>query len=313
MYQFRFHLSALLVAGLVVASPILRAQEEPKLSEEEMKEFLLHAKIVKAKSTPKGITSPLRLTLTDGKITHDAGFQRVDEYKARQEFPDGHSELNFVDSYRYDIAAYELAKLLGLGDMMPVTVERKYNGSSGAISWWLPAKMDEVTRYTKKIVPPDIEAWNKQMYKKRIFAQLVYDTDPNLTNVLISADWHLWMIDFTRAFRLDKDLLSVKNLEDTMVERRLLEKLRKLDRDELTRETKGYLTKPEIDGVMSRRDKIVKFYENLIAKNGEKSVIYDDPVVKDSSTPRESSSQLLPLHQGSASARQKIVPKYPIS
>jgi len=35
----------------------------------------------------------------------------------------------------------------------------------------------------------------------RVFSQLVYDTDRNLGNVLISEDWHLWMIDFTRAFR----------------------------------------------------------------------------------------------------------------
>jgi hypothetical protein len=27
--------------------------------------------------------------------------------------------------------------------------------------------------------------WNNQMYKVRVFDQLVYDDDPNLTNVLI--------------------------------------------------------------------------------------------------------------------------------
>jgi hypothetical protein len=44
------------------------------------------------------------------------------------------------------------------------------------------------------------------MYKIRVLDELVYDNDPNLTNVLIGEDWKIWRIDFTRAFRLSKDL-----------------------------------------------------------------------------------------------------------
>jgi hypothetical protein len=255
-------------------------QEEPKLSEEQMKEFLLKAKVIKEKVTPKGITSPYRLTLSDGTLTHDASFQKVNEYKTSLEFSDGHREINFKDSYKYDIAAYELAKLLGLGDMMPVTVERKYKGDSGAMSWWLPVKMDEADRLKKSIQPPDVDAWNQQMYKKRVFAELAYDTDPNLTNVLISADWHLWMIDFSRAFRLDKGLRDSKNILQSKCERQLLARLRKLDRDEVTLKTKPFLSKDEVAGIMARRDKIVAIFDDLIAKKGEKEVLYDDPVAK---------------------------------
>jgi hypothetical protein len=122
------------------------------------------------------------------------------------------------------------------------------------------------------------------MYKKRIFAELVYDTDQNLTNVLISEDWRLWMIDFTRAFRLRKDLLNRKNITDSKCERKLLEKLRQLDRKELAANTRyrdrEYLTKGEIDAVMARRDKIVEIITDLIAKKGEKEVLYDDPVAR---------------------------------
>ena len=113
------------------------------------------------------------------------------------------------------------------------------------------------------------------MYKKRVFAELVYDTDPNLTNVLISKDWHLWMIDFSRAFRLYHDLRTPKNLTETgKCERKLLESLRKLDRNELAQKTERYLTKAEIDGVMARRDKIVALFDALIAKKGESAVLY---------------------------------------
>jgi len=36
-----------------------------------------------------------------------------------------------VDSYKYNIAAYALAELLGMEDMLPVYVERKWEGKYG--------------------------------------------------------------------------------------------------------------------------------------------------------------------------------------
>jgi hypothetical protein len=82
------------------------------------------------------------------------------------------------------------------------------------------------------------------MYKIRIFDQLVYDTDANLTNVLIGHDWKIWRIDFTRAFRLSKDLQEPKDL--VRCDRHLLEKLKALDANELSDKTKHYLTKDEL-------------------------------------------------------------------
>jgi hypothetical protein len=284
MIHYRILRTILPVILCLASTTLLPGRQRPKLSEEQIKEFLRTAKVIASKQTSDGITSPYRLTLTDGTITHDAGFNYVDISKTSETFDDGHTELNFKDCYKYDIAAYELAKLLGLGDMIPVTVERKWAGKSGAISWWFPTKMSERTRLNKKLAPPDPHAWNMRMYKKRIFAELVYDTDPNLTNVLISEDWQFCMIDFTRAFRLNKDIRDKKNLTESMCERHLLERLRKLDRNELAQNTKylktEYLSKGEIDGVMARRDKIVAIYDDLIAKKGEKAVLYDDPVAK---------------------------------
>ena len=62
---------------------------------------------MKNQQAKKGITQTLRLTLSDGTMTHDASFQKIDEHKPRMDLASG-TELGFVDSYKYNIAAYQL-------------------------------------------------------------------------------------------------------------------------------------------------------------------------------------------------------------
>ncbi len=275
--MFRFLFTALFCLGLSVSVgyaqvPPAASLQEQKLTVEQMKEFLLKAKVIKEKQTPKGITAPSRLTMTDGVITHDAGFQTIDESKHKMEFGMGGTEMNFRDSYKYNIAAYELACMLGLGNMMPVTVERKLQGKPGSLTWWLKVQMDEVERMKKKINPPNPDNWNAQMHRIRVFTQLVFDTDRNLTNMLISPDWELYMIDFSRAFRLYHQLKNEKDL--VKCDRQLLEALRNLKASEVEQNTKQYLNNSEIKAIMARRDKIVALFEKLIAQKGEKEVLY---------------------------------------
>jgi hypothetical protein len=247
------------------------ASDEPTPTKEQIKQFLLTAKVVHSEDAKKGITNTKKLTLSDGTITHYASFQPIDEHQASKQLASG-TELNFVDSYKYNIAAYGLAELVGMDDMMPVYVERKLEGKTGSLSWWLPVKMDEAERYKQKLKPPDADAWNNQMYKIRVFDQLVYDNDPNLTNVLIGEDWKIWRIDFSRAFRLNKDLKDPKDL--VRCDRQLLEKLKALDASAVTEKTSHYLSKDEIKAVMARRDKIVAQFQKLIAAKGENEVLY---------------------------------------
>jgi hypothetical protein len=248
------------------------AADEPTLTKEQIKQFLLTAKVIDSRPASKGITHTWRLTLSDGTLTHDAHFQPIDEHKSEMKLASG-TELNFVDSYKYNIAAYALAELLGMDDMVPMYVERKWKGNAGSMSLWLPRKMDEAERHKQKLTAPDPEAWNNQMYKIRVFDQLVSDSDPNLTNVLIGENWKIWRIDFSRAFRLNKDLKDPAK-ELVRCERQLLEKLKALDANALTEKTNRYLTKDEVKAVMARRDKIVAHFQKLIAEKGENEVLY---------------------------------------
>jgi len=259
-------------AGFVVASKAQGPTTEPNLTEEEKKEFLLHAKIVNSKQIGKGVTNPWRLTLSDGSLTHDAAFQAVDQRQDLVQFRGGPTEIGFRDSYHYNIAAYELAKLLGLSDMVPVTVERKWQGRGGALSWWISWKWDEGMRAKQNLQPPDVVAWNNQIDKVRVFIKLIYDTDRNAGNLLITEDWKLWIIDFTRAFRHQKNLQNPEQLQ--RCDRQLLEKLRQLNMKEVLARTDPHLSEGEVKALMARRDKMVDYFMKLTAQKGENAVLY---------------------------------------
>jgi hypothetical protein len=265
-------LTLLTVAAMMAMCPFpSRSAEDPTLTKEQIKQFLLTAKVISARGSKKGVTATTRLTLSDGTITHDGSFQPIDDHETVMQFADGSKESHFVDSYKYNIAAYGLAELLGLDDMVPVYVERKWEGKTGSLSWWLAVKMDEQDRVRQKIQPPDQGAWNGQMYKIRVLDELVSDADANLTNVLIGPDWQLYRIDFTRAFRIGR-VREPKNL--VHCDRQLFEKLKALNAADLTEKAGNYLSKNEIKDVITRRNQIVAQFQKLIAEKGENNVLY---------------------------------------
>lgn len=238
---------------------------------EEIEAFMRAAKVVSVRELSTGVTRPRRLTLSDGAITHDAVFQAVDERKHEFRPPTGPPQLNFVDSWRYNVAAYRLAGLLGLERMMPVTIEYRFQGRTGALSWWAESLMDERERLRKKVSAPDPEGWNQDMHRLRVFTELVHDTDRNLGNVLVSPEWRVIMIDFTRAFRI-YTIIRPKELE--RCDRDLLARLEALTPDGVKAAVEEYLTPPELTGVLKRRDLIVAHFKQLVAERGEARVLY---------------------------------------
>ena len=246
-----------------------------ELSLEQKAGFLRTAKVIDARQTSKGITQPYRLTLTDGTLTHDAHFQSVDQQKAiaktgRNRRP----ELNFKDSWRFNVAAHRLAVLLGIPDMVPVSVERSWDGKPGAMTWWVDdVLMDEEERRTKGLKPPDPEAWGRENARMRVFSELVYDTDRNQGNNLITRDWRIVTIDFTRAFRPWNTTPNPLNLL-RRCDRTLLAAMRGLTRDAVRGAVGEYMTSSEVNALLGRRDRIVRHFDELIARLGEPSVLY---------------------------------------
>jgi hypothetical protein len=247
-----------LIAALALTSTGLLAAETLTLDQQE--EFLRTAKIVNAKGAKKGVTDTLRATLTDGKTTHDASIQTINEAKAVFQGQSGTTEFNFKDTYLFNIAAWKLARMLGIDDMVPASVDRKYQGKGGSFTWWIDdVAMDEEERVNKKIQPPDPDSWGREIQVMHVFDQLIYNTDSNATNLLIDKQWHIWIIDHSRAFRMQKTLQDPKML--SRCDRNLLAKMKTLDQPTLEKEMKSILNKAEIQGLLARRDVIVKFFE----------------------------------------------------
>jgi hypothetical protein len=258
------------VAVAVVAAQV-PSSPGPALSCPAMESFLKTAKVVDRRSIPVGVTAPSRVTLEQGSLRHDAAVQTIDVKKPMYSTPRG-TELNFRDTWEFNVAGYELAKILEL-NMVPPYVERRLSGVLGSFSWWVNDAMMDRDRFRKKITPPDPVSWNHQMYAIHAFNQLIGDADLNRTNILITKDWRLWMIDFSRAFRPTKTLRDAGEL--AMIDRKLLESLRDLRPDVLQQRLGQWVNKSEIEAVLARRDLIVGHFDAAIAARGEAAVLYD--------------------------------------
>jgi hypothetical protein len=251
--------ASLVRMGVVAQTPAPPAPAPlERLSLAEQEEFLKNAKVVRTRGVKVGVTGTLKATLSDGHLTHDASIQTIDEFKQRFEGNQG-TEFNFRDSWRYNVAAYRLDRLLDLG-MIPPSVQRQYSGKLGSFTWWVDdVVMDETERYKKKVEAPDSRRWNEQMWHVRMFDQLIYNVDRNLGNLLIDSDWTIWMIDHSRSFRVNDTLRSPGNL--SLCDRTVIERLKALDRATLDKEMKDYLTPGEIKTLLARRDLIVAHIE----------------------------------------------------
>jgi len=260
------------VVAQAPAAATSAAQPQATLTPAEQETFLLKARIVSTKAANKAVTDTQRATLSDGRVTHDASIQTVDISKPVFQTDLG-TEVNFKDSYIYNIAAYRLSRLLGLNNV-PVSVQRNIKGVPAAVTWWVDdVMMDEGERFKlKNPMGPDSDRTAKQLHIVRVFDELIQNKDRNAGNQLWTKDWTMWMIDHTRAFRWTNQLLKPALLE--RCDRVLLENMRRLTAASVTEAVGKTLIKQEISALLARRDLIVKFFDAKIAAQGERSVLY---------------------------------------
>jgi len=247
----------------------------PQLTDEQMDRFLKTAQIANRKTITEGTTAAMRVTLSDGQLTHDAQVQCIDIFKPLWKGAEGTVEKNFRDTWKFNIAAFRVGRLIGLQNI-PMSVEREVDGKLCSCTWWVDnVWMDEAGRRDKGIKPPATDEWVNQLNEVRVFDQLIYNTDRNQGNLLITPDWKLWMIDHTRAFRTYPELMKVEPLR--RISQPTLQALRNLNAAAIQKSAGPWLRAEEISAVMARRDLIVKFFESEIKSKGEEAVLTGIP------------------------------------
>lgn len=235
-------------------------------------DFLRTAEVVDTERIPVGVTKPQKVTLEKGDLTLHAVWKTIDSEERVQKLDGKPPEIGFRDSYKHEVAAYELDKLLGLG-LVPPTVGRKIDGQEGSLQLWVEGVMTDAERRKRKLDPPNPQAWNNQMFTIRLFLQLTQDTDyNNVSNLLIDPDYRIYAIDFSRAFRLHHQLRKEESL--TRFSRTVIERLRGLDEAKVTEKLGPWLTGAQIKALMSRRDLILELVDARIAERGEAAVLY---------------------------------------
>jgi len=249
---------------------------EPKISASEMEAFLQSAAVQSQKKLDSGTTGSFRVTLSNGRLTHDAHFQAIDIYKPIFRGAEGTVEKNFRDSYKFNIAAYRLAKMIGI-DNIPMSVERELDGKLGSMTWWLDnIWMTEAERRDRGIKPPASQFWVDQLNIVRVFDQLIYNTDRNQGNLLITPEWKVWMIDHTRAFRTAV-AMQKKNALPGRIDHKVLTGLRRLKAADLNKQLGAYLRPEEISAILGRRDIILAHFDQEIKQKGEDTVLTGVP------------------------------------
>ena len=262
----------MMAAGALLCVEILAAQGTGQIIQgEEIEMLLARSKVMRMADISAGVTLPKKATLEFEGKTQFGVFKTIDEGPVPAKQLDRGIEFQFQDSWRTEIAAYELDKLIGLG-MVPATVERTIESKRGSLQFWVTAKMNEEERLKKKLSPPNGIAWNQQVAKLRLWDNLIYNTDRNMGNLLITEDWKLRLIDHSRTFRPFDQLKDPNAL--TIFSRSLLAKLEELNEPVLKEHLGKYLTPYQIQGLLKRRDAILARSKELIAAKGAGAVLY---------------------------------------
>ncbi len=248
----------------------------PFQSDEEIEEQLRTADVVSVSKIPVGVSRPKKVLLTADSHHFNAVFKFIEETKKNVRDPTatgrGKLYLEWRDSYVYDVAAYQVDRLMGL-DRVPPIVLRTIKGNRGSLQIWLEGTIPENVRREEAIDPPEIARFNQQSSTMNIFDNLVANRDSNLGNTLIDGNWRLWFIDCSRCFGSSTDLLYPDAV--THCDRRVWDSLRNLDRASAEPTLSPYLSRLEIDALFERRDKLVELLQERIDEWGEALVLYD--------------------------------------
>ena len=244
---------------------------------QEIEEFLKTAEIVSSADIPEGVTKPTRIYLKKGDVERSGAWKN----------PKG-MQKGYLEGWQYEIAAYEIDKLLEL-NLIPPTVEREFKGKSGSLQFWVESEFSELAVFEQKIGIPRSKFYKKEnmKYITRAFDSLIGNDDRTQQNILYTKDWRMILIDHSRSFRSSKKytkklMYGAKGLKKVgdrpMLFRRLprafVEKVKALNYDDIKNAVGPYLEEKEIKAILLRKELLLKEIEEMVKEQGEDKVLY---------------------------------------
>jgi len=226
----------------------------------ELEDYLRTAKVVKMEGTSVGVTRPRRAYLEPGGP--------VDSITWKPIRPGVYG--GFFESYRSEIAAYELDKLLGL-EMVPPTVEKRVEGDLGAaIMWATPTKSFKEMGAKGAPTPPPIffANFNRALVRAKMFDNLIGNIDPNLGNWLVDPSWNVILIDHSRTLTSNTRLVH----KMTQIDQELWVKMQALTEAQLKAAVGQWLGGREIRAILERRRKLGEEIDKLVTASGPDAV-----------------------------------------
>ena len=222
--------------------------------EAEYEEMLRSAPVARTEKIPNGVTHPRRLYFGPGLPFASAAWKPL--------LPGKYA--GFQESYRSEIAAYELDKLLGL-QMVPPTVERKIGAQTGAVILWV----ENVKGWDAKahIHGPDPVAWARELVRMKMFDALCGNIDRNQGNLLYDAEYHVVLIDHSRAFVDTQDMTKFQKY--LFVDRPLWERMQALTLESLQPALGKWVSKGMLLAMLERRDRMGKEIDKMVAARGD--------------------------------------------
>jgi hypothetical protein len=237
-------------------------QDETEMK--SLEHFLRKARVVSInKNVAGGRTAPWVITLEEGKTRHFGMFKYIDEPRPSPLPP---------TSYKYELAAYELAKLLGV-EIVPPVVEREIDGQKGSLQIYLENCIDQKNMERKKLEPPDPQAFANALEDVKVFENLTRDVCMNKGDTYIHKEtWKVCRVDFGDAFDDSPELLP--DCEISRCSRRLFRGLAGLNDDAVREAMEPYLNDKETEALIQRKNLIVEKLNKLIEEKGEDAVLF---------------------------------------
>jgi hypothetical protein len=220
----------------------------------QIEAYLTTVEVVKLEDIGTGVTNPKRGELAPGGPVAAIAWKSIRPGRYN----------GFWESYKSEIAAYELDKLLEL-NMIPPTVERRVKNDMGpAVMWATPTKSFKELGGPPTAPPAHFESWNRQIIRAKMFDNLIYNKDPNLGNWLVDPAWNLILIDHTRALTSGRDIVH----QMTRIDADFWERMKALTEESLTAAIGKWVGRGEIRSILQRREKMQEIIDKMVAERG---------------------------------------------